>query len=81
MATKKIVKEQSTQAECCHPHKSSSQNSSNCAVYGFGVIGALVYFYPQMIGFSGLLTGIGKSLFWPALLVFQALNLLGLWSQ
>lgn len=64
--------------DCTHGHKccNGMHGGTSNSVYGFGVIGAIVYFYPTMGNFSEILLAIGKSLVWPALLVYQAMNLL-----
>jgi hypothetical protein len=42
------------------------------AVYGLGLIGALVYFWQQADSFGQHLLAVLKALVWPALLVFEA---------
>ena len=42
------------------------------AVYGLGLIGALVYFWQQADSFGGYLLAIVKALVWPAFLVYEA---------
>jgi len=46
------------------------------AVYGFGLIGALVYYIQHATSFGVGLLGVFKSIIWPALLVYKALELL-----
>lgn len=46
------------------------------AIYGMGVIGALFYYIHQAAGFMTGLMGIVKAIFWPAVLVYKALDLL-----
>jgi hypothetical protein len=65
-------------SKCCGDKKNYSSGASGGAVYGFGLIGALVYFIGNASTFGEGIMGILKSLVWPALLVFQALKLLGL---
>ena len=48
------------------------------AVYGLGLIGALVYFIQHATTFGDGLLGVLKALVWPALVVYKALELLGL---
>ena len=48
------------------------------AVYGLGLIGALIYFIQHAIGFWGVILGILKALVWPAFLVYELLKFLGL---
>ena len=42
------------------------------AVYGLGLIGALVFFWQQADSFGGYLLAILKALVWPVFLVYQA---------
>lgn len=51
----------------CHCHK----NGDSGAIYGLGVIGSLFYFLSSASGFSAVLIGIAKSIFWPAVLIFR----------
>ncbi|MGY1497415.1 hypothetical protein ACW4TU_12595 [Streptomyces sp. QTS52] len=51
-----------------------SKRGGGDAVYGLGFIGALVYYCGQAHSFWPVITGIGKSLVWPAFLVYQVLN-------
>ena len=45
------------------------------AVYGLGLIGALVYYIQQADGFWSVIVGILKALVWPAFLVYELLKL------
>ena len=47
------------------------------AVYGLGLIGALVYYISTATGFWNGVWGILKALVWPAFLVFELLKLVG----
>jgi hypothetical protein len=48
------------------------------AVYGLGLIGALVYYIQHAHGFWGVVLGILKGLVWPAFVVYYLLrHLLG----
>lgn len=51
-------------------------HKGNGYIYGLGIIGALFYFLPHVTNFQGVILGIIKSIAWPALLVFKALELL-----
>jgi hypothetical protein len=42
------------------------------AVYGLGLIGALVFFWQQADSFGQYLVAILKALVWPAFLVYEA---------
>ena len=46
------------------------------AVYGLGLIGALIYFIQHATTFGEGAFGILKALVWPALVVYKALELL-----
>lgn len=48
------------------------------AVYGLGLVGALVYFIQNSTTAGELIIGILKAIVWPALLVYKALGSLGL---
>jgi len=58
--------------------KGTNYNASSGAVYGLGLIGALVYFLQQATTFWEGLLGILKALVWPALLIYRVLGLLNL---
>jgi hypothetical protein len=51
-------------------------NAGN-AVYGFGFIGAAIYFIMQATGFWMGVLGFLKAIVWPAFLVYEALKQLG----
>lgn len=54
----------------CHNHGGSG------AIYGLGVIGALFYFLQNAHTFETVMMGIGKSIFWPSILMFKLLTYL-----
>jgi hypothetical protein len=47
------------------------------AVYGIGLIGALVYYIQQADGFWAVVLGILKALVWPGFVVYDLLKFLG----
>jgi hypothetical protein len=47
------------------------------AVYGLGLIGALVYYIQQADGFWMGVLGVLKAIVWPAFLIYEALKNLG----
>jgi hypothetical protein len=47
------------------------------AIYGLGLIGALVYYWQQADGLWEHVWGIGQSILWPAFLVYHLLGHLG----
>ena len=46
------------------------------SIYGLGVIGALVYFIQHATSFWEGLLGVVEAIFWPAVIVYKALELL-----
>jgi hypothetical protein len=60
--------------------KSRSSNASaggGGAVYGLGLIGALVYYWKNADGFWPHVWSIGEAILWPAFLVYHLLGHLG----
>lgn len=75
------VKEKITKIyECCdHKHHNHNYGGGNGnAIYGLGVVGALFYFLQNASGIEAVLWGIGKAIFWPAILMFKLLTYLKL---
>lgn len=55
------------------------KNNAGCgAIYGLGMIGALIYFLQHAVTFLAGIVGIIKAVFWPAVLVYKVLELLKL---
>ncbi|MCW8965084.1 MAG: hypothetical protein OQK82_00140 [Candidatus Pacearchaeota archaeon] len=53
-------------------------NNSGCgAVYGLGLIGALIYYIQTADSFWVGILGILKAIVWPAILIYKALVFLG----
>lgn len=46
------------------------------AIYGLGIIGALIYFLQHATSFMAVIFGIIKAIFWPAVIVYEVLKLL-----
>ena len=63
--------------DCKSPNRNHQATASGGAVYGFGVIGAAVYFISHATGFWMGALGLLKAIVWPAILVFEALKALG----
>jgi amino acid permease len=57
--------------------KEIQQHGPNSAVYGFGFIGAVIYYISNATGFWIGALGILKAIVWPAFLVYEALKTLG----
>ena len=52
------------------------QHGPNSAVYGLGLIGALIYFISKATSFWMGALGLLKAFVWPAFLVYEALKVL-----
>jgi hypothetical protein len=57
--------------------ESMQRNGPNGAVYGLGLIGAVVYYISTATGFWMGFIGFLKALVWPAFLVYEALKAVG----
>ena len=53
-------------------------NASGGAVYGLGLIGALIYFLQHATTLTQGLVGIFKAIFWPAYFVYNVFEFLKL---
>ena len=67
--------------ECCKGmvfkrHHGHNHGSCSNAIYGLGVVGALFYFLKGAATFGAVMMGIGKAIFWPAILMFKLLTYL-----
>lgn len=51
-------------------------NAGGGAIYGLGIFGALIYFLQHAHTFSAGVWGIVQAIFWPAVMVYKALELL-----
>ena len=51
-------------------------HASGGALYGLGMLGALVYFIQHAHSFLEGLLGIGLSIFWPGVIVYKVLEML-----
>ena len=58
--------------------KSEHGNGSASAVYGLGFIGAAIYFISTATGLWMGVLGVLKAIVWPAVLVYGALQQLGM---
>jgi hypothetical protein len=54
------------------------RNGASEAVYGLGLIGAWIYYLTHAATFWIGALGILKGIFWPAMLVYEALKYLGI---
>ena len=75
-----MKKDDKTQ-ECCEgkmnfkKHHFRNHGGSN-AIYGLGVVGALFYFLQGASSLGAVIMGIGKAIFWPAILMYKLLTYL-----
>ncbi len=53
-------------------------NAGSGALYGLGVIGALIYYIQHATTFVIGVIGVIKAVFWPAVIVYKVLTLLKL---
>lgn len=56
--------------------KANVSSGGNGAIYGLGLIGALVYYIQQADGFWPVILAILKAFVWPAFLVYDLLKFL-----
>jgi hypothetical protein len=65
---------------CCEKkvviNKCHGGHANSGAIYGLGVVGALFYFLQNAGSLWAVLLGIGKAIFWPAILMFKLLTYL-----
>lgn len=54
------------------------KNSGSGAIYGLGVLGALVYFIQHADSFLDGVVGVIYAIFWPAVVVYKVLELFNL---
>jgi len=54
------------------------KGASSAPIYGLGFIGALVYYIGHAATFWLGVLGFFKAIFWPAMLVYEALKYLGM---
>lgn len=74
MRYNKDMKEKIDSKKCHYNHWGN--NGSGGAIYGLGMIGALFYFLQNATSFGMVVIGIGKAIFWPAILMFKLLTYL-----
>jgi hypothetical protein len=55
-------------------HKGESSKSSEGGIYGVGFVGALIYNMQAAVGFGAVVTGLLKSMIWPAYVVYKLLE-------
>lgn len=51
-------------------------NAGSGAIYGIGILGALVYFLQHATSFTDGIIGIFKAIFWPGVVLYKVLDLL-----
>jgi len=75
------MKKEELSADCCQEKmvckpRCHHHGGAPCSIYGLGVVGALFYFLQSAPNFGAVMIGIGKSIFWPAILMFKLLTYL-----
>ena len=50
-------------------------NAGSGAIYGLGMLGALVYFIQHATSFWGGIIGIIEAIFWPGVVVYKVLEM------
>jgi hypothetical protein len=77
-----FMKPETESKNCCQGKMMLKKHHYHCghgqsgAIYGLGVVGALFYFLQSATSLGMVLVGIGKSIFWPAILMFKLLTYL-----
>lgn len=61
-----------------HKKVVNNYNNGGGAVYGLGVLGALIYYLTHTTSFLDGLWGVVQAILWPAFLVYHLLNFLSL---
>lgn len=68
---KKKLEELCNQGKCCAP-----SGKAGSGVYCLGVIGAAVFYIQHAASFTEGLVGVLKALIWPALLIYNLLEMM-----
>ncbi len=72
-------KENASQRKSSHKHRGQNANAGvGGAVYGLGLLGALVYYISTATTFGMGVIGFLKAIVWPAFLVYEALRYLNM---
>lgn len=61
--------------QCCGHYRGGTQSE---ALYGLGVLGAIVYFMQGVVGFWPVIVAVLKAFIWPAFVVFKILGMLSI---
>ena len=77
------MNKENNSSDCCKEkviknHHYCHNHTDQGAIYGLGVVGALFYFLQNATTFEMVIIGIGKSVFWPAILMFKLLTYLNI---
>jgi hypothetical protein len=65
-----------TSEDCNHKKWNSVHCGGGSAVYGIGMIGALVYYFQHVTTFAEGIAAIFHSIFWPAFVIYKVLEVL-----
>ena len=58
--------------------KTMKNHAGSGAIYGLGVIGALLYFIQHATSFLDGIVGVIQAVFWPAVVLYKVLEMLNL---
>lgn len=61
-----------------YARKVVNNSTTGGAIYGLGIIGALIYYLQHALTFGDGIFGIIKAIFWPAVILYKVLELLKL---
>jgi uncharacterized membrane protein len=72
------MKEDNVKEKCgsFNKHHHHYGGGSSCAVYGLGLIGALVYYFQQPLTFQEGVMVFLKALVWPAFLIYKVFTII-----
>jgi hypothetical protein len=74
-----MANEKEMDSTCCsHKKRGMGAHGSSGALYGLGMIGAIVFYLQHATTFWDGILGFFKGVFWPAMLVHKVFELLGM---
>ena len=74
---KNISDEAYWKEKCKEGKRNQTNNASGSVIYFLGAIGAAIYFISNAIGFWAGVLGFMKAFIWPAIIVYEVLNKMG----
>lgn len=64
------------ECNCGNGKWKKNMGGSGSAIYGIGILGALVYYLPHATTFLMGVLGVVKAIFWPGFVLYRVLELL-----